>query len=144
MKPQSIRRFDLFYLGSIALSVIWFVLSYDGVVADMEARTAAAGVQLGAGLAIGSFLFGLAISLLVWFLASQKRLVVAKWIIVLLFVFSLFGLQGLFSGPWTIAKIVSLLSFILSAVAVFFLFTTDANAWFRGDAADSTENAVED
>lgn len=134
MRPDSIRRFDLFYLGSLALSVIEFVINYHAVVASVEARTAAAGMQMGAGLAIGSFVVGMAISLLLWFLVSRKRLVIAKWIIVLLFVLGLFGVPALVSGGLTVAKGLSLLAELSSAVAIFYLFRPDARAWFAGEA----------
>ena len=49
MKPASIRRFDLLYLASIVLSLVAYLLSFDTLVTNMEARTAATGVHLGAG-----------------------------------------------------------------------------------------------
>jgi hypothetical protein len=138
MRPVSIRRFDLFYLASLALQVIAFVVNYDALVASVEARTAAAGMQMGAGLAIGSFAVGMAISLLLWFLVSRKRLAIAKWLVVLLFVISLFGVPGLVSGEWTVPKVLSLVADAAMAAAVFYLFRADTRAWLAGEASADT------
>jgi len=149
MKPQSIRRFDLFYLGSIAFSLIGYVVSYDAMVAQMAARTAAAGVRLGAGTVMATIVVSLAVELLLWFLVSRKAVAVAKWIIVLLLLFGLastvglLGVPGLFSGTWTILKTVSLLALLTEAAAVFYLFQPDANAWFAHKGAE-VDNAAPD
>ena len=36
MRPESIRRFDLFYLAALALGALGFVLNYDAAVAQVE------------------------------------------------------------------------------------------------------------
>ena len=64
MKPESIRRLDMFYLGSIALSLVGYLISYDAMVRQMEAKTAAAGVQLGSGTFIAANALGAAENLL--------------------------------------------------------------------------------
>jgi hypothetical protein len=129
MKPQSIRRFDLFYLASIALSAVAYVMSYDALVASMEARTAAAGFRLGSGTVLATIVIGIGIGLVLWFLVSRMRSVVAKWFVVALFVLSLLGLPGLLSGGWTVLKTISALKLLLEAVAVYYLFQPDAKAW---------------
>jgi hypothetical protein len=130
MKPTSIRRFDFLYLASIALSVVTYFLSYDPMVESMQARTAAAGVQLGGGTVIVVMVLSIGVSLLLWWLASQRRAVVAKWIIVLFFVLGLTGIPGLIAGGWTLLKTLSALNLLLEAAAVFYLFQPDAKAWF--------------
>ena len=145
MRPESIRRFDIFYLGSLALSVVDFFLERDAVVAQAEAQSRAANVSLGGGFVTGAFVFWMALLLLLWFLASHKRSGVAKWIIVLLAVIGLWGVPGLVTGAFTTAKIVSLLSFVLSWVAIYFLFRPDAKGWFAGlSAAEPEETATTD
>jgi hypothetical protein len=129
MKPESIRRFDLFYLASIAFSLIAYVVSYDALVANMESRTAAAGIRLGSGTVLTTIVIGIGVALLLWFFVSRRRSVVAKWIIVVLFVLSLLGLPGLFSGGWTVLKTISALNLLCEAAAVFYLFQPDARAW---------------
>jgi len=130
MKPMSIRRFDLFYLASIALSVVTYVLSYGPMVASVQARTVVAGMQLGAGTVIATMVLSVGLSLLLWFFASQRRAVVAKWIIVAFFVLGLTGIPGLIAGEWTLLKTLSALNLLLEAVAIFYLFQPDAKAWF--------------
>ena len=139
MKPQSIRRFDLFYLGSIVLSVVAYLMSYDSLVASMAGRTAAVGITLGSGTVIATIAISIALSLLLWFLVSQKRLVAAKWVIVVLFLLGLLGIPGLFSGGWTILKTLSALDLLLEAAAVYCLFQPDAKAWFASRRAGAGE-----
>jgi len=144
MKPESIRRFDLFYLGSIALSLVGYLVSYDKIVAQMEAKTAAAGMQLGSGTVMVTIVLGTALNLLLWFLVSRKALSVGKWIIVLLFVVGLgsavglVGSPGLFSGTWTLLKTISALTLLLEAAAVYYLFRPDAQTWFAGKGSNDT------
>jgi hypothetical protein len=134
MRPESIRKFDLFYLASIALSVLGFFLSYDAVVADVEAQSAAAGLQMGSGMAIGSFVFGLVLYLLLWFLVSHRRVAIARWLIVLLFLVNLISAPALFAGGFTLVKAVAVLSLVLSAVAIYYLFQPQTKAWLTGEA----------
>lgn len=129
MKPASIRRFDLFYLASIALSIVTYVLSYDTMLASVQARTASAGVHLGAGTVVATMVISIGISLLLWFLVSRSRMAVAKWIIVLFFVLGLTGIPGLISGAWTLLKTLSALNILLEAAAIYYLFQPDAKAW---------------
>ena len=142
MRPESIRRFDIFYLGSLALSVLDFFLERDAVVAQAEAQSRAANVSLGSGFVTGAFVFWMALLLLLWFLASYRRSGVAKWIIVLLALIGLWGVPGLITGAFTAARIVSLLSFVLTWVAIYFLFRPDAKAWFAGSSAAEPEQAA--
>ena len=151
MKPQSIRRFDQLYLGSIALSLVGYFISYDAMVTQMETRTAAAGVELGSGAVIGTIVLGLAVNLLLWFLVSRKASEIAKWIIVLLFVVGLIsaiglpGSPGLFAGPWTLIKTISAAIVLLEAAAVYYLFQPDAKIWFAGTPSiDDEDDAASD
>lgn len=142
MKPESIRKFDLFFLASLALSTVGFVLGYDGVVRRLETQGSTQGLAMGPGWAIGLFVVSIAISLLLWWLVSRKRVAIAKWIITLLFVVGLFGLPGSLTAPFTLLKIVGLLSLIAQAVAIYYLFQPASKAWFEGDT--TAEPASED
>jgi len=130
MKPASIRRFDLLYLASIALSLVAYLLSFDTLVTNTEARTAATGVHLGAGTVIATMVISLGLSLLFWFLASPRRMAVGKWLIVLFFLLGLTGIPGLLAGGWTVLKTLSALNLLLEAGAIYYLFQPDAKAWF--------------
>jgi hypothetical protein len=139
MKPESIRKFDLFYLSSIGLSIVGFFMGYDALVAQVGSEGAARGVSFGPGVAIGAFAFGLAISLLLWWLTSAKRMSLAKWIIVVFFVLGLFGLPSALANGLNLMKAVNLLNVVAQAIAIWYLFQPDAKAWFSGTEPTDTQ-----
>lgn len=143
MRPQSIRRFDLFYLAALALSAVAFLFGYDDIVASVEAESAGAGLQMGASVAIGSFVFGLVLYLLLWFLVSRRRVGIARWIIVLLFLVNLTGVRAIFAAGITVQTAVSLLSLLLSAVAIYYLFRPETKAWLAERTASPDTSPVE-
>jgi hypothetical protein len=132
MKPESIRRFDLFFLASLALLAVGFFISFGATTAAIEAETAAKGLRVGGGFAIGLFVVVMAINLLLWFLVSRKGVSIAKWLLVVLLIIDLFGLPSLLTGALSAPAMVSLLRIVLETVAIAFLFKTDAKAWFGG------------
>lgn len=136
MRPESIRRFDMFYLGSLVLLVLGFVIGFDAAVSSIETQTAAKGLQVGAGFTTGVFAFVLIIDLVLWFLVSRKRMAIAKWLVVLLVILDLFGLPPLFTGALTPSKMLALLRIALEVVAVAFLFQADAKAWLTSEVAE--------
>ena len=144
MRPESIRRFDLFYLAALALWVLGFVLNYDTLVAQVETQSAEAGLPLGSGFAMGVFAVLLAVWLLLWFLVSRKRVGIAKWVIVLLFVIDLFDLPALVSGEMSVLRIIPLLVLLLRAAAIFYLFQPDSKAWLTRDDAEPAEPVQSD
>ena len=135
MRPESIRKFDLFYLGSIALSLVVVFLGYDSALQQAQAQAAGSGVEVGSGMLVGSLAFGLLLALLLWYLTSRKGFAIAKWILVLLFLLGLVGLPGAFAGGLTTLEIISLAGTALQAIAIWYLFQPDASAWFKGENA---------
>ena len=140
MQPKSIQRFDICYLGSIGLFVVSFFLGYDATLAEMQAQMEAAaqaqgggGFQIGGGFLTGVFIVSLSISLLLWYLVSNKANVVAMWILVIFFLLGLLGIPGALRQLPSIASILGLASIVLQAAAVFFLFKPDSKAWFAKD-----------
>lgn len=136
MRPQSIRRFDLFYLASIALGAIGFFISYGALVAQVDAELAQTGQAFGNVVVWGSFVVGMAISLILWFFVSRKGSSLAKWLLILLFILGLRGLVGIFAGPFGLLDVINLAVIVLGAVAIFYLFQPDARAWFEGERDD--------
>jgi hypothetical protein len=136
MRPESIRRFDLFFLASLALLAVGFVISFDATVATVQAQTAAKGLQFGTGFTATIFALLLAIELVLWFLISRRGVSLAKWLLVLLLIVDLFGLPSLLTGDLSAPKMLSLLRIALEAVAIAFLFAADAKAWFAGAPAE--------
>ena len=133
MRPESIRKFDMFYLGALALSVVNFVLGYAGAVRDAEAQMADAGVAGagGAALAVG-FVIGMAISLLLWWLVARKGVEFVKWILVLFLLFSVWSIvSGVGGAGFGIAAIIAVVVLLMQAAAIWYLFRPDAKAWFE-------------
>jgi hypothetical protein len=136
-QPPSIKRFDIFYLGSLAVYAVGFFLGYDAQVAQVRAQYAAAGVEMNpSGILTGSFIVGILIGLALWWFVSSKGSNVARWILVAFFTLGVLGLvYGLTSGSLgglTLFSALSVVSTVLSAVAVYYLFQADAKAWLEG------------
>jgi hypothetical protein len=144
MRPQSIRRFDLFFLASVVLLVIGFAITFDRTAASVGAEAAARGLQVGSGFTLGVFIAVVVIDLVLWFFVSRKGAGIAKWLLVLLLLIDLFGIPDLVTGRWSTAEIISLVRIALEAVAIAFLFRADANAWFGRDRDDEPTEAVPD
>lgn len=140
MRPDSIRKFDMLWLGALALGIVAFLLSYGTLKAQVDAQLAASGMTSGAGGAalIGGFVFGIVISLALWFLVSRLRLEFVKWILILLLIWGLVNLPAIFADGFTLIDVLSLIGTAMQAAAIYFLFRPDAKAWFaaKGNAGD--------
>jgi hypothetical protein len=134
MQPESIRKFTLFYLGSLVVSLVATFVGYDILTAQVEAQSAATGLAMGSGAIVAGIALNVAITLLLWYLVARTGFVIAKWIIVLFFLFTLVtSISGIFAGGLAVHEGLSLLSIVLQAAAVYFLFQPDAKAWFAGE-----------
>lgn len=142
MRPESIRRFDLFYLGALVVSAFASFMGYGAAMQQAEAQAAASGVEINSTLVIGSLAFGILISLLLWYLVSRKGFAIAKWVIVLFFLIGLVSLPGIFRGGLATFETISLVSLALQAVAIWYLFQPDAKAWFSGERATETDETL--
>jgi hypothetical protein len=134
-RPISIVWFERCYLGSVVVGLINSMLSWDATVAKMSESPAAA--QLGpsfmANMLIGGMLFGVLISLLLWYFTARKGSVVTKWIITVFFALGLLGLvMGAMRGsvPHGLVGVVVVVTWVLSAIAVWQLFKPDTKLWF--------------
>ncbi|WP_374407369.1 hypothetical protein [Pelagerythrobacter sp.] len=138
MRPDSIRKFDMFWLGALALGVVNFLLTYGSLKAQIDAQFAQSGLDAdmgGAGL-IGGFVFGIVINLALWFLVSRLRLEFVKWILILLILLGLTGLPDLFATGVAVSIVLSLVAIVMQAAAIWFLFRPDAKAWFASKGKD--------
>lgn len=134
MQPESIRKFTLFYLGSLVVSLVATFVGYDVQLAQAEAQAAATGLAMSGGTVLAGIALYVAITLLLWYLVARKGFVIAKWIIVLFFLLTLVtSISGIFAGGLAVHEGLSLLAIVLTAAAVYFLFQPDAKAWFSGD-----------
>jgi uncharacterized membrane protein len=139
MRPASITMFDRLFLVSLALGALNTVLSYDTINAELESDPALAALgSASTGIMIFSLLFGMGISLLLWFFISRKASTVAKWILTVLTVIGTLMLPfSLGTGP-LFMTIVAVIITVMQLVAVGMLFRGDAKAWFdnRGQSVD--------
>ena len=137
MRPNSIVTFERLYLGSLALGILNFFLSFDQMKAAMAAEPGIAKVGFGSGMLIGVFVVSLLISLLLWFFIARKASNVAKWILVVFTAFGLLGLPNVISQLSTtpgLTPVLALVITIIQLIAVYFLFRPDAAAWLKGAA----------
>lgn len=139
MKPQSIKLFDYFYLGGIFLGALAFISGFSSAEAELAAQSAENGIAVPPWVLTVGYVAGAAIGLLLWFMVSQRRSTIAKWVIVLFFLFSLSGIGGYFVGPTPLHEVYGLLSLIAQAVAVGLLFRADATRWLDSDPQDDTD-----
>ncbi len=141
MRPASIVNFERLYLGGVALGVLNSFLTWDQQIEQLKAdpNTAAAG----SGILLVTTIISVLIPLLLWFFIARKASVVAKWILVVLFVIGLIVLAvGLSQGtlPSGIGMVLAVVSFLMQAAAVYMLFRSDAKAWFSDGRGEVDAN----
>lgn len=128
MRPQSIIRFEQFYLGGTAITVIVQVLNLAGLFGPVRAEELSFSTLL-IVLAIG---YGLAF--LFWYLIARRASNIAKWVLVIL---TGFGLVG--NVPLLVTEmrsdlgytLVMALILVLQVVSMVYLFRRDAAEWLR-------------
>lgn len=135
VKPQSIKLFDYFYLGSVFLGLLGFISGYRSAEAQLAAQSLDNGVAVPPIVLVGGYIIGALISLALWYFVSRRRSTIAKWIIVFFFLLSLLGVGGYFTGPTPLHEIYGLLALIAQAVAVGMLFRGDAIRWLNAPKA---------
>lgn len=149
VKPQSIKLFDYFYLGSMFLGVLAFITGYRAAKAELAAQTAEAGISIPPETLIAGYALGSLICLALWFFVSAQRSSIAKWLIVVFFLVSLISIGDYLAGPMPLSEIYGLASIIAYAVAVGLLFRGDAARWLASDrtvaaASRTGDSASED
>jgi hypothetical protein len=131
MRPDSIRKFDLFYLGSLAVGIASALLNYDTQLEGITTQLAEAGLQDSAGtMFMVMSAISLGINLLLWFLASRLRMGWVKWILLAFLAFSMLSNLFALTQDNLNVSLTNLVSVLLKAIAVFFLFQQDAKEWF--------------
>lgn len=152
MRPQSIVRFELAYLGSIIVWAIGLAVGWQTRMDVLESNPALAGnpqmVSLSQSVMIGVSLFMLCLWLLLWYFTARKASEVAKWILVAFFALSVVALPFSllsYERAGMLSVSLNLVMFALNAFAVWMLFQPDARAWFGASdsAADEPMDAEE-
>ena len=134
-KPDSIRKFDWLYLGSLAVGLLGLWLGWDSVMAQINTELAAEGVAMESDIPtaaiIGGALIGVVISLILWMLISVFRIEFVKWILILFTAYSILSIVGgLAVGGFDMVQISGIISTLMSIAAIVMLFRPDAKAWF--------------
>jgi drug/metabolite transporter (DMT)-like permease len=138
-RPQSIVNFERCYLGSVALGLIATALNWSHMQSLVAVQQSTA--MVGRWYAPTLIVVSLIINLLLWYFAARRGSVVAKWIVVVLFAFACLGIVtgfAMHTNPPGIAGVISVVVFVLEAIAVWLLFKPDAKAWF-GEPAPATD-----
>lgn len=133
MRPVSMIRFEQLYLLSLAIGLLTAMFGWE------QSRATAQASGLGVGVVIAVQALTLALMLFLILFVSRRGSVVAKWILIALFVAGLalmaVNSQALFRGG--IMAIVQIGQILLQLTAMYFLFTPESRRWFEGAAPDS-------
>ncbi|MBX7541593.1 hypothetical protein [Qipengyuania sphaerica] len=134
-KPDSIKKFDLLYIGSVVVGLLGIVFGWDMMMDQMNAEMATQGIEadsgIGSGAIIAGVVFGVGISMALWFLISILRIEFVKWILILFVLWSIFGIfVGLSTTGFDMMQITGIVSTIMSIAAIYMLFQPDAKEWF--------------
>lgn len=133
MRPNSILAFERLFLGSIALSVLNFVMGYEALVETVDRHPTLVAAGIGSGAAVALFALGVAIYLLLWFLVARKAANWAKWVLVALLALSLLSLASSPGDAFALnlTALLGLVVYALQLAAAVFLFRADAIAWLK-------------
>jgi len=134
MKPATIRRFDLFYLAWVALTIVDFLIQRDVYVGEVQAAATGGGMIPGPSFVTGVFVVWTLVMLLLWFLVSRKRSTIARWVIVAIVILGFFGISSLLQRALDAVAIIGWLMLVVSVISAVCLFGGGAKAWFGGKA----------
>lgn len=128
MRPQSIIRFEQFYLGGTAITLVVQVLNFFGLFGPARAD------EMGVTTLLIILAISYGLSFLMWYLIAHRASNITKWVLVIITVLGMLGTvpllfaQGQSDLPYTLAL---LLIFALQLVAMAQLFRRDAVEWLR-------------
>ncbi|CAH0498338.1 hypothetical protein [Novosphingobium sp. CECT 9465] len=140
MRPASIQWFERIYFATLAIGLINLLIHY-GTLSEVLG-----GSGQTMGIVLISFLAGIAISLVFWYLVARRASTIAKWFLVVLVVIGLIGLPGGFAMTETlgIAYVgIGALSTLLQAIATGLLFTPESRRWFASKGAPAGPETFE-
>ncbi|OYY89735.1 MAG: hypothetical protein B7Y45_10710 [Sphingomonas sp. 28-66-16] len=134
-RPASIVRFELFYLGYVAIGAIGMVLNwsnYQAMPAIQDANAAIGSWYLPVVMGLGTL-----IPVLLWYFVARQASSIAKWIVTAFFVLNLIGVVTSVltaSFPNIIAAVLGIAGTAAYAVAVYLLFRPASSSWFTASA----------
>lgn len=130
VRPKSIRYFELCYLGCVLVGGINTAMTWASAMASDDGQQARAVV--GPWFLPIAFVFAYTLALLLWYFTARVPSRVAKWIVILWFGLSVLTVGfNLIKGPtFETSTILSVVTLLLNAAAVWFLLRPDSNSWF--------------
>jgi uncharacterized membrane protein len=135
-RPQSVTMFERLYAIVIGIGVVNAAFRWSSIKMAVGAQTETA--MLSSWFLPVTFLFGIAINILLWFFIARRGSNVARWIYVVLLAFGLIGVvMSLVRGTMFIDPVggaISGVSTTLSVICAWLLFRPDANRWFKPGA----------
>ena len=151
-KPAAIRYFTLLYLGAMVVGVVSGLINLDSTAAMIDSQfaddptIAASGIEgMGSSFVIGTMVIGVLFNLLMWFLIAVKRIGGLKWLLAVLLAYNvLTAIYAVTSGVGQVG-VIGAVTLAMQAVAIYFLFTPEAKAWFaaRKTAPVTDENTFD-
>lgn len=131
MRPDSIKKFDLFFLAAIAISVVQALINYETMERAVEAQLEVSGMAGDAGAILPiSLAIGFAINLGLWFLVSRMRQGWARWVLLAFVAYRVVSIPlGVSSGVASLS-ITGVIAALLQVIAMWFVFQPDAREWF--------------
>lgn len=140
MRPASIRWFERVYLGTLVVGLLNLLVHYNTIRVNLGTSSG----QM--GFIFISFMAGILISLLFWFLIARRASNLAKWFLVGLTVIGLLGLPGSFEMADTLGAAyigIGVLCTVLQALAIGLLFTAESRRWFANKGVSAGPDVFE-
>lgn len=138
-KPHSIIIFDRLFLGGLVLGVLNFMFAWSDMSAKLTSSSEFAVTGFGTGFLIASFAIGMILNLIIWYFISAKASKIAKWILVVFFVFGLLSMLSNVNnplGPKGFSLAVTLVITVIQGAAIYMLFRPDSVGWFNREPVD--------
>jgi hypothetical protein len=127
MRPSSIVYFERLYLFSLVIGLMMAVFSW-----DLSVETARA-EGFGPGFLVFVQTFSFLIPLILTLLVSRRASVVAKWILVVIFLggLGIMAATAKLSFAGGVLLLVQIVQILMQAIAIALLFTEESRRWFR-------------
>ena len=145
MRPQSIIRFERFFLASLLLGLLNTALSFGTSMAQLDADPILRGTGYVMVMMISTLVISFGIQLLLWFFIARKASNVAKVILVVLTVLGFAAMIPsigtlIQQGPITLTF--TFLLTVLQIIAIIHLFRPDAKAWLESSGKTAPDSDV--